>query len=119
MEIYTGAMRGLGYFSLDSVDYAIYESNGKLSAVQSENTGEYSPSSLPILLVKGGKPFEKNLQIASLSVNDVISIANKEGISRLKNVDVLTIDGDGKYYIQQDGREYKTGNFALKGGTKW
>ncbi|MBO5713669.1 MAG: DUF421 domain-containing protein [Clostridia bacterium] len=114
------SMRSLGYFALDSVDYAIYESNGKLSAVEKKTNGEeYSPSSLPILIVKSGKPFEKNLQIASLSENDVIAIANKEGISRLKNVDVLTIDGDGNYYIQQDGRQYKTGKYVLKGGTKW
>ena len=113
------SMRGLGYFSLDSVDYAIYESNGKLSAVQKENASEYSPSSLPILLVKGGKPFDKNLEIASLNVQDILNIANKENIRLLKNVDVLTIDGDGNYYIQQDGKEYKTGNYTLKGGSKW
>ena len=56
------SMRSLGYFALDSVDYAIYESNGKLSAVASSGNNE-NPSSLPILLVKSGKPFDKNMQI--------------------------------------------------------
>ena len=112
------SMRSLGYFALDSVDYAIYESNGKLSAVAS-SVGNENPSSLPILLVKGGKPFDKNMQIAYLTENDITAIALKEGIRGIKNVDVLTIDGDGKYYIQQQGKKFKTGKYELKGGVKW
>jgi uncharacterized membrane protein YcaP (DUF421 family) len=111
------SMRGLGYFSLDEVDYAIYESSGKLSAVEKEKKN--APSSLPILLVKSGKPFTKNLEIAGLNLTDILKIANENGIKTTQRIGVLTIDGDGNYYIQQEGRKYKTGVYQLKGGAKW
>lgn len=113
------SMRNLGYFSLDSVDYAIYESSGKLSAVAKEENKNSSPSSLPVVLVKGGKPFYKNLNVANLTIDDVNKIALKNGVKTIKNVDVLTIDGNGNYYVQQKGKKYQTGNFPLKGGVKW
>ncbi len=113
------SMRSLGYFSLDSVDYAIYESSGKLSAVAKSGEEENQASSLPIVLVKGGKPFDKNMQIANLTTDDLITIARNSGIKSLNNVAVLTIDGNGKYYVQQEGKKYVTGKFELKGGVQW
>lgn len=112
------SMRSLGYFSLDSVDYAIYESSGKLSAV-AKSGAEEQPSSLPIVLVKGGKPHDKNLEIANINIQDIMKIANEAKIKSLKNIDILTIDGNGKYYIQQQGKRYVTGNYALQGDSKW
>ncbi len=113
------SMRSLGYFSLDSVDYAIYESSGKLSAVAKSGEEENQTSSLPIVIVKGGKPFDKNMQIANLTTDDLITIARNSGIKSLNNVAVLTIDGNGKYYVQQEGKKYVTGKFELKGGVQW
>ena len=112
------SMRSLGYFSLDSVDYAIYESSGKLSAV-AKNGAEEEPSSLPIVLVKGGKTHDKNLEIANMNMQDIMKIASEAKIKGIKNIDILTIDGNGKYYIQQQGKNYVTGNFALQGDSKW
>ena len=64
------SMRGLGYFSLDSVDYAIYESNGTLSAMPNDKN---TSSSLPIILIKDGKPITKNLEICKLNLDCIIS----------------------------------------------
>ena len=44
------SMRSAGYFSLDDLDYAIFESNGKLSAKEKENY-EKNGSGLPLLVI--------------------------------------------------------------------
>ena len=56
------SMRSAGYFSLDDLDYAIFESNGKLSAM--EKAGEQcGKTSLPVLLVCEGKAIHNNLEL--------------------------------------------------------
>ena len=52
-------------------------------------------------------------------MQDIMKIASEAKIKGLKNIDILTIDGNGKYYIQQQGKNYVTGNFALQGDSKW
>ena len=44
------SMRSAGYFSLDDVDYALYESNGTFSALAKQKS-DVSPASLPVLLI--------------------------------------------------------------------
>ena len=48
------AMRAAGYFSLDDADYAIFESNGKLSVFESSSPRQKG-TSLPVLIVNEGK----------------------------------------------------------------
>ena len=109
------SLRGLGYFSLDSVDYAIYESNGTLSAMPNNNN---SDSSLPIILIKDGKPITKNLEICKFNLDYIISFL-KDNKLNLKKVGVFTIDGNGKYYVQEKNKPYKSGVLTLKKGVQW
>ena len=39
--------------------------------------------------------------------------------SKLKNVLVFTLDGNGKYYLQEKNKKYTTGNISLKEGISW
>ncbi len=110
------SMRGIGYFSLDSVDYAIYESNGTLSAVEKDNP---PPPSMPILLIKDGKPILQNMKIINFEKDELIKTLQSLGINSLKNIGVLTIDGSGKYYLQENGKKYQVGNIPLKDGVSW
>lgn len=112
------SMRGLGYFTLDAVEYAIYESNGTLSAIAKKDCDAPSPD-MPILLISEGKPVRKNLEISMLDMRDIAKIARKSGIKSIKNVGVLTIDGNGRYYIQQPKEKYVTGYYPLKSEAKW
>ena len=52
------SLRTAGYFSLDSIDYALYESNGTFSRSPKENYEE-KQTSLPLVILSSGKFDEK------------------------------------------------------------
>ena len=56
-------LRVKGYFALDAVDYALYESNGSLSVLPKQDY-ETEQNSLPLVLVAEGKFDEKNLLLS-------------------------------------------------------
>jgi uncharacterized membrane protein YcaP (DUF421 family) len=111
------SMRNLGYFSLDELDYAIFESNGKLSAFESKNKNG-DTNSLPLLIVDSGKTVNRNLKILGCTEKDVISFITKNG-AKLKDVEVITIDGNGRTYFKIKNQKYKILNYNLKGNVKW
>ena len=111
------SMRNLGYFSLDELDYAIFESNGKLSAFESKNKSG-DTNSLPLLIVDSGKTVNRNLKILGCSEKDVIAFIQKNG-AKLKDVEVITIDGNGRTYFKIKNQKYKILNYNLKGNVKW
>ena len=108
------SLRGLGYFGLNSVNYALYESNGTLSAVPSN----VESSSLPIILIKNGKYIDKNLQIIN-KTSDEISEILKNNKVKLNNVGVFTINGDGEYYLQEYKKKFITGKITIGEDNKW
>ena len=109
------SLRGLGYYSLPSIKYAIYESNGTLSAISNDNEVEME---MAILLLKHGKPIVKNLEVINYSLNELESFLKEQGY-KIKNIGVFTVDGSGNYYIQEYGKKFRTGKLPLKEGTKW
>ena len=104
-------MRILGYFSLDAVSYAIYEANGTLSALENENIE--TSSDLPLLIVKGGKTDKKNLEKIGYTEDKLNKFLLKQGIKKIKNVGVFTVDGGGRFYLQQFNKKYQTGNLKI------
>ena len=110
------SMRSLGYFSLDDLDYAIFESNGKLSALENNDKNEKNPS-IPILLVYDGKTIKRNLVLLEKTQDEINAFVKKNG-STLKNTEVMTVDGNGRTYIKFKNRKYKILDFNL-GGASW
>ncbi len=110
------SMRNLGYFALDSVEYAIYEANGTLSAIEKDINIE---PSIPIIIIKNGKPVLKNLKLSKFNKSEVEQFFKSLGINSVKSVGVFTIDGNGRYYLQQYGKKYFTGQIPLKEGVSW
>ncbi len=109
------AMRGAGYFALDDAKYAVFESNGKLSVMQNDNA--LSSKSLPIVLVSNGKIDKNNIQKISKDkawITNLVSIRGK----KLKNIGVLTINGNGEIYMQEKFNRYEKFTIDL-GGIKW
>lgn len=106
------SMRSLGYFSLDSVSYALYEANGSFSAVE-------KPDGLPLLIIAGGKYEKSNLKLLGLSKKFFDGILSGHGISNYRKVIVMTVDGNGKFYLQEKGKKYTTFSLTLPGGVKW
>ena len=110
------SMRSAGYFSLDSLDYAIYESNGKLSVQEKQNSE--GNSSLPLLIIDCGKIIKKNLKLINMTASDIEEITKKHGYA-IKNIGVLTIDGNGKVYMQRQNEKYTTFSITLPEGIQW
>lgn len=109
------AMRGLGYFSLEQVEFAIMETNGKLSVLPK---AEYAPATnesvkakveksvIPVNLVCEGKIMKENLSIAGVDENFVRKfLQEKNPKAKLGQVLVMTLDENGQVYLQ-----YKTGS---------
>ncbi|MBR5439818.1 MAG: DUF421 domain-containing protein [Clostridia bacterium] len=112
------SMRNLGYFSLDAVEYAIYEANGTLSAIKKEEENT-PPVDMPLLLITNGKTVKKNLKATLITEQDLNDIAKSHGANGIKEVGVFTIDGNGRYYFQQFNKKYVIGNYKLKEGVNW
>lgn len=105
------SLRGTGNYSLDSVNYAIYESNGKLSVL--ENDVSSSNEELPLLIVSEGKIDEKNVKLTHLSRDFIKDVMKQQDIKSLKSIEVLTLDGSGKIYLKTVGNKFKTFNVEL------
>ncbi len=111
------SMRILGYFSLDSVTFAIYEANGSLSALENSDV-DFSPS-LPIAVIKNGKIDLKNINRVGLTASKIENEIKNLGVKKIKGVGVLTIDGNGRFYLQCYDEKYKTGYLNLGEEYKW
>ena len=111
------SMRSQGYFSLDDLDYAIFESNGKLSAFASRDAHKKS-SSLPILIVDNGKENAKNLQIANIEKSELLTFLKREN-HNLKTTEIMTMDGEGRVYLKCKKTPYEILFYNLKEGVKW
>lgn len=105
------SMRGAGYFSLDDVYYGLYESNGSFSALENPDK---SSSSLSYLLVDGGKADKKNLALCGLDKARLDEFL-KEQDAQLKQVLVMTVNGDGRVYFQKRGEKYKILQMEIDG----
>ena len=111
------SMRALGYFSLDDLDYAVFESNGKLSAMENASRTE-QPSSLPLLVVSDGKTLRRNVNILQADDKEITTFLSANGL-RLNDTEVMTVDGNGRVYLKKRKEKYKILNYKLKDGIKW
>ncbi len=112
------SLRTAGYFSLDCVDYALYESNGQFSALPKEDY-ESSQTSLPLVIVDNGKFDKKNLARIGITEDFFLQLMQQNGVKSIKKVLVLTADGNGKLYLQRKGEQYKILHADYPGGKTW
>jgi len=109
------SMRGAGYFSLDSVNYALYEANGSFSALEKTD----GAGGLPLLIIAGGKYEKSNLKLLGVKRDYFDGILAENGVKNAKSVVVLTVDGTGKIYLQEKGKKYLTVSCKLPKGVEW
>ena len=112
------SLRSAGYFSLDCIDYALYESNGTFSALPKEGY-EQMQTSLPLVIIDNGKFDGKNLSLTGLERTFFEDILRQEGVKNVKKVLVLTADGTGKLYLQVKGEKFRTLNVTYPDGKIW
>jgi uncharacterized membrane protein YcaP (DUF421 family) len=111
------SMRAAGYFSFDDLSYAIYESNGKLSALENPDKQSYSPS-IPMLIINDGKMNKYNLAKIGTSIEKLVEFV-KEQHSPLQKVEILTMDGNGRVYFKVKNKKFKILSFELNEGVSW
>ncbi len=111
------AIRGCGYFSIEQIQYAIMETNGKMSVLPKS---EFCPvtvqdmkldvekSVIPINIINEGKVIKDNLQIAHIDEIKVKDILSQAQIKKVKDVLIMTIDKNGGVYLQEYGKKYQT-----------
>ena len=112
------SLRSAGYFSLDAIDYALYEANGTFSALPKQDY-EQMQTSLPIVIIDNGKYDQKNLEITGLEQSFFDDILKEQKIKRAKDVLVLTADGTGKIYLQVKKRKFTTFKVQYPGEKVW
>ena len=112
------SLRTAGYFSLDCVDYALYEANGTFSALPKQDY-EQIQNSLPIVIIDNGKYDKKNLEITGLEQSFFDGVLRENGVKNANMVLVLTADGEGKLYLQVKGEKFKTLQVEYPGGKTW
>jgi len=115
------SMRNKGYANFDELEYGIFETNGKFTALEKENPVENSGKKpLPLILVEEGKTNPHNLTVAQISqalVANVIKQYDKK--LKLKDILVLTLDNNGKVYVQGYKDKYQTIQTDFKKGDSW
>lgn len=112
------SLRVAGYSSLDCIDYALYESNGMFSALPKQGFSEMN-TSLPLVIINNGEYDTNNLSLTGLSRSFFEGILKGKGVSSYKRVLVLTADGEGKIYLQEKGKKYRTFTVPLPHGIAW
>lgn len=111
------SLRTAGYFTLDDVAYAIYETNGSLSAMPNSKK-KTNNNSIPLLIVAEGKIEYHNLKLIDSNKEQIEKFIKKQN-STLKNTEVLTIDGFGRVYFKEKNKKYNILEFQLKEGACW
>ncbi len=112
------SMRSKGYFSLDDVDYAIFESNGKLSTLESPSKNNSSNTGLPLIIIDDGKLDKKNTQCVFDSETVIHQFLDNMCL-KLRDIEVMTIDGNGKVYLKEKNKKFTLLHFPLPEGVQW
>ncbi len=111
------AIRGCGFFKVEQIQYAIMETNGKMSVLPKSQFAPVTAgdmkikaekSAIPINLISEGKVNKKNLKTAGVDEMMVQDLLKKAGAKNVKEVLVMTIDKAGAVYVQKYGNKYQT-----------
>ena len=122
------ALRGCNVSNFDEVQYAIIETNGKMSIIlKKENTPvtnkdlkiQAEENTFPIILIDDGRINKDNLKTAQIDLNFLNDIIKKQNIKSFKDILVLNIDNNGKIYLQTKKGKNTTFNIEFKGGNNW
>lgn len=107
------SLRSKGYFALDAVEYAIYESEGIFSALPKPNY-EQIQNSLPLVIMDEGKFDDTNVKRTGRDREYFLDILAKQGCDEIEKVLVMTVDGNGNVYLQKKGEKYKAFSLGWK-----
>ena len=117
-----------GYFNLEELLYVILQTNGSMTVV---NRSAFSPvtandlqikkenASLPIILITKGKIMKENMRLAKIDEKFIKANLDKAGIKNIKDVIILTLDNNGKIYVQEKNNPFKSFDTNYNKGGQW
>jgi len=110
------AIRGAGFFNFDEINYAIMETNGKVSVMPKALKApasaedlkiEKEDNSIPLTIIIEGKFMEDNLKMSKYSKEYFLNFIKKHGYNSIKKILLLTIDSSGKIFFQKINKFFK------------
>lgn len=110
------AIRSGGYPDINTIEYAIFETNGKLCVIEKEtDPTQPVPALLPLILIVDGKYDERNLQLTGIKHQEINVMLKKNGIINIKDVLYMDVRQDGTAYISSKNGEFFTENLKIRG----
>lgn len=107
------SIREAGYFSFTEVQYAIMETNGKVSVMPKP---EFAPvtngdmkikkddDTLPLTIISEGQYMKENLQMSDKNKEFYENFLKKQNVKSIKQVLILTITKQGEVYFQEKNK---------------
>lgn len=118
------AIRGCGYFKIEQIQYAIMETNGKMSVLPKSDFAPVTvqdmklnvePATVPVNIINEGKIIKENLPIAQIDDEQIKTILKKANAKNVKEVLIMTVDKAGSVYLQKFNEKYQTFNIKPMG----
>lgn len=114
------AIRSAGYMDISEIEYAIFETNGKLCVVEKTcDPTQPKPAYLPLPLVIDGKFEAQNLELSGTDKQQLLEVAQKNRVSGLRDVLYADVRQDGTVYISPKYGKCFTEKLAITGGGNW
>lgn len=111
------SLRASGHFNPSDIQYAILETNGKLSVLPKAENKNVTPSdlgltindaTLPYILITEGKIMDNGLNSSKLTIDKINTVLRGYELEP-KDIFLMILDGDKDYYIQPyKGKVIKT-----------
>ena len=109
------SLRELGYFKLEQIEYAIIETNGKLSVLPTADAtpaqakdvnAKNPPPKIPYLVISDGQLNSEMVKQSGKSQNEIQSILRSKKVHKLKDVIAMTIDMSNNVYLQTKNKPF-------------
>ncbi len=122
------SLRNLNFFKFDDIEYAIVETNGKITVIPKVASTPVTVEDLKIakpenrlmtMLISDGKLVKENLKLANVDENFILRNIKRAGETKIKNILIFTLDNDGNMYIQPKNKKYVTLKTTYEGGDWW
>ena len=119
------SLRNLNFFKFDDIEYAIVETNGKITVIPKVASTPVTVEDLKIakpenrlmtMLISDGKLVKENLKLANVDENFILRNIKRAGETKIKNILIFTLDNDGNMYIQPKNKKYVTLKTTYEGG---
>lgn len=113
------SIRSEGYFSFSEVQYAIMETNGKVSVMPKPENAPVTngdmkihkaEDTLPLTIISEGTYMKENLKMSDKNMEFFDAFLKKQKVNSVKQVLILTITKQGEIFFQEKNKACKCFN---------